>query len=76
MNLKESCFPDYWKVSLVVIVFQNVRERSTPKSYFSVSVLSMVSKLVNNRFFDNLEKYGLYSDLQYNFRLLNQLQIF
>ena len=76
MHPKESCFPDYWKVSLVVLVFQTVRERSTLKSYFSVSVLSMVSKLVNNRFFDNLEKYGLYSDFQYNFRLLNQLQIF
>ena len=25
--LKESCFPDCWKVSLVVLVFKNVRER-------------------------------------------------
>ena len=29
MCLKESCFPDYLKVSLVVLVFKNVGERST-----------------------------------------------
>ena len=27
--LKESCFPDFWKVSSVVPVFKNVGERST-----------------------------------------------
>ena len=27
--LKESCFPDCWKVSLVVLVFKNVGGRST-----------------------------------------------
>ena len=27
--LKETCFPDYWKVSSVVPVFKNVGERST-----------------------------------------------
>ena len=30
--LKESCFPDCWKVSLVVPVFKNVGERSTAKN--------------------------------------------
>ena len=29
--LKESCFPDCWKVSSVVPVFKNVGERSTAK---------------------------------------------
>ena len=29
--LKESCFPDFWKVSSVVSVFKNVGERSTTK---------------------------------------------
>ena len=28
MCLKKSCFPDYWKVSSVVPVFENVWERS------------------------------------------------
>ena len=30
--LKESCFPDFWKFSLVVLVFKNVGERSTAKN--------------------------------------------
>ena len=50
--LKESCFPDCWKVSSVVTVFKNVGERSTAKNYCPVSLLSVVSKafekLVNN----------------------------
>ena len=33
MWLKESYFPDCWKVSLVVPVFKNVGERSTAKNY-------------------------------------------
>ena len=37
-----------------------------------VSLLSVVSKvfekLVNNRIVDHLEKYGLFSDFQYDFR--------
>ena len=41
--LKESCFPDCWKVSSVVPVFQNVGERSTAKNYRPVSLLSVVS---------------------------------
>ena len=31
--LKESCFPDCWKVSSVVPLFKNVAERSTTKNY-------------------------------------------
>ena len=58
--LKESCFPDCWKVSLVVPVFKNVWERSTYKNYHLVSLLSVVSKvfekLVNNRSVDDIEK--------------------
>ena len=42
--LKESCFPDCWKISLVVPVFKNVGERSTAKNYFSVSFLSVISR--------------------------------
>ena len=37
--LKESYFPDCWKVSLVVPVFKNVGERSTAKNYCPVIVL-------------------------------------
>ena len=70
--LKESCFPDCWKVSSVVSVFKNVGERSTCKSYCPVSLLSVVRKVfesfVNNRIDDHLEKFGLFSDIQYGFR--------
>ena len=70
--LKESCFPDCRKVSLVVPVFKNVGERSTAKNLRPVSLLSVVSKvfekLVNNRIVDHLEKCGLFSDFQYGFR--------
>ena len=43
---KESCFPDCWKVSLVVPVFKNVEERSIAKNYRPVSLLSVVSKVL------------------------------
>ena len=62
--LKESCFPDRWKVLSVVPVFKNVGERSTAKNYCPVSLLSVVSKvfekLVNNRIVDHLEKCGFF----------------
>ena len=62
--LKESCFPDCWKVSSVVPVLKNVGERSTAKSYCPVRLLSVVSKvfekLVNNRVADQLKKFGLF----------------
>ena len=70
--LKESCFPDFWRVSSVVPVVKNVGERSTAKNYHLVSLLSVVlkvfEKLVNNKIVDHLEKCGLFSDFQYGFR--------
>ena len=72
MCLKESCFPDCWKVSSVVPVFTNVGQRCTAKNYRPVSLLSVVSKvfekLVNNRLVDHLEKCDLFSNFQYGFR--------
>ena len=71
MCLRESYYPDCWKVSLVIPVFKNIGERSTAKNYHSVSFLSVVSKvfkkLVNNRI-DHLKKCDLFSDFQYGFR--------
>ena len=70
--LKESCFPDCWKVSSVVSVFKNVGKRSTAKNYCAVGLLSVVSKvfqkLVNYRIVDHLDRCGLFSDFQYGFR--------
>ena len=70
--LKESCFPDCWKVSSVFPVFKNVRERSAAKNYHPVSLFSVVSKvfekLVNNGIVDHLGKCGLFSDFKNDFR--------
>ena len=45
MCLKEYCFPDCWKVSLVVPAFKNIGEGSTAKNYCLVSLFSVVSKV-------------------------------
>ena len=45
MCLRNSCFPDCWKVASVVPVFKNVGERSAAKKYRPVSLLSVVSKV-------------------------------
>ena len=54
-----------------VLVFKNIGERSTVKSYHPVSLLSVVGKvfekLANNRIVDHLEKCGPFSDFQYGF---------
>ena len=52
MFLKEFCFPDYWKVSTVVLVLKNVGERSMTKStpcWFFYGVGEIFEKLANNR---------------------------
>ena len=72
MCLKESCFPDCWKVLLVVPVFASVGEMYTAKSYRTLTLLSMVTKvleiLLKNRIVHHLEKCGLCSDFEYSFR--------
>ena len=64
MCLKESCFPDCWKVSSVVPVLKTVGDRSTAKNYHPVSLLSVVNKvfekLVNKRILNHEEKCGLW----------------
>ena len=78
--LRESCFRDCWKVSLVVPVFKDVGESFTTKSYHPVSLLSVVSKvfekLVNNKIVDHLKKWAFYLIFSMVSGLLNQLQIF
>ena len=78
--LKESCFPDFWKVSSAVPVLKIVGERSAAKHYCPVSLLSAVTKvlekLVNNGIVDHLGICDRFSDFQYGLGLLDQLQIF
>ena len=63
-DLKEYCFPDCWKVTLVVPIFKSVSKRFTAKNYHPVSLLSVVNKvsekLENNRIVCHLEKCGLF----------------
>ena len=47
MCLEESCFPNCWKVSLVVPVFKNVEERSTVKNYHPVGLFFWLVKSLN-----------------------------
>ena len=47
-SLKESCFPDCWKVSSVVPVFKNVGERSTAKNYRPVVFFLWLVKSLKN----------------------------
>ena len=79
MCLKEYCFPDCWKDSSMVPVFENVRERSTAKNYHLVSLFSVVSKifekLANNKLIENLEKYGFFISFSV-LGLLNQIKNF
>ena len=80
ISLKESCFPDSWKVSLVLPVFINVGEWSTAKNYYPVILLSVASKvfekLVNNQIVDHLDKCDFFLISTMVLGLLNQLQIF
>ena len=78
--LKESCFLDCCKVSLVVPIFKDVGERSTANNYRRVSLLSQVRKvfeqLLNNRIVDHLRKSGIFLISSMVLGLLDQLQIF
>ena len=71
MCQEKSCFPVCCKVSSVVLVFKNVGYRSTAKTYYAISLLSMINKVfekfVSNRIVNHLEKCGLFSDFQYGF---------
>ena len=60
INVLEILFSRLLEILSVIPVFTNVGERSTAKNYCPVSLLSVISKvlenLVNNRIVDHLEK--------------------
>ena len=70
MRLKESCFPDCWKVSSAVPVFKNVGKDLLLKTttLFLKVVSKVFEKLINNRIVDHLNKCGLFSAFHYGFR--------
>ena len=45
MCLKDSCFPDCWKISSVIPVLKNVWEKCMARNCCSVSLLSVASKV-------------------------------
>ena len=67
------------KVLSVVCEFKNIRDRSATKNYGPVSLLSVVSKIlekpVNNSSFGRLKPCGFFSDFCMVLDLLDQLQI-
>ena len=79
-RLWESCFPDFWKVSFVVPLFQKVGERSMAKIYRPLSLISVVSKIfekfINNRLADHFRNMALFLISTKVSGLLDQLQIF
>ena len=78
--LKESCFPDCWKVSSVFPVFRNVGKKCLCKNYRPFNLISVASKifekLVTDRLIRHLEKCGLFLISSMVLSLLDQLQIF
>ena len=68
--LKESCFPDCWKVSSVALYLRMLGRGLNTNCL--VSPLSVVSKIfekfVNNSLANHLKKCGLFSDFQYDSR--------
>ena len=77
MCLKESCFPGCWKVSLAVPVFKNVGERSTGKNERPVSLLSVVSKVIEKlKNDDYLENVAFFLISSMVLGLFDKLQIF
>ena len=62
MCLKESSFPNCWKVGLVIAVFNDAGQKFTAKNNHPFSLFSVVSKvfeeLVNNRTVNHLENYS------------------
>ena len=80
MCLKKSCFPDFRKVSSVVLVFKNIEESVAAKNWHPVSLLLVIckvfEKLAINRIVDHLEKCGLFQVPNKVLVLLDQLQVF
>ena len=80
MCLKEPCFADCWKVSLVVLVFNNLEKglllKTTAQLVLFSVVIKVFEKLVNNMIVDHLEKCGLFLNFSMVLGLLDQLQLF
>ena len=69
--LKESFFPDCWKVSSVVklsTLGKSLQLKTTAQLVFFLWLVKSLKKLVNSTIVDHLEKRDLCSDFQYGVR--------
>ena len=70
--IQQNCFPSSWKISSVCPVYKNAGDRSSPSQYRPISLLSIMSKLlesvINKRVTRHLTKNNLLCDEQYGFR--------
>ena len=70
--LNEACFPDCLKLSSVVSVFENVGKMSAAKKYGLISLLSVISKILEKPEIKGslipLKNAVVFSDFQYGFR--------
>ena len=73
--LKESCFPDCWKVSSVVPVFKNVGERSTAKNCCPVSLPSVVRKVFEKLLVNRIADYLAQPTFQRRINVVSTLWI-
>ena len=64
-------FPDEWKIARVVPLFKS-GQRNLPENYRPISVLPVISKIMERIMYDQLYKYlteaGILSDCQFGFR--------
>ena len=66
-----SSFPDEWKIARVVPLYKN-GQRNIPGNYRPISVLPVISKIMerilHDQLYNYLTKFDLFSDTQFGFR--------
>lgn len=71
LSLSNGCFPEIWKTATVTPIYK-AGDKSCPSNYRPISLLSLLSKLLekiaNNRLTSYLEQNNLLSDIQFGFR--------